>query len=332
MAFSFFSGKNRIVNLIFKDYVIRYVELKQVDPPIVHAYGERYLPPGIIKEGRILDYETLQMIVEQCVEEWGLLKRQVRFLVPDPFVVIRKMMIPEEIKEDEIEGFLYLELGTSIHLPFEDPIFDTVSLQDNSEGKEILLFAASEELVSQYSDLLESTKLEPLAADIASLAIYRLWDVSRDLDSSEQLMLLELDVVSVTATIFVEDKPVFMRHILLPDEVSEWEVNHSSSSGVETLVYQGDRASYFQTIEDTYVEIDRLLTFYKYNLNSGRDSVSTILVTGDHPYLEEICEKLSDHLDLPITILNESMEMVMNDALLLRRYHSAVGLAIKGVK
>ena len=40
MAFSFFSGKNRIVNLIFKDYVIRYVELKQVNPPIVHAYGE----------------------------------------------------------------------------------------------------------------------------------------------------------------------------------------------------------------------------------------------------------------------------------------------------
>lgn len=331
MAFSFFSGKNRIVNLIFKDYVIRYVELKQMDPPIVQAYGERYLPPGIIKEGRILDYETLQMIVEQCVEEWGLLKRQVRFLVPDPFVVIRKMMIPEEIKEDEIEGFLYLELGTSIHLPFEDPIFDTVSLEDNSESKEILLFAASEEQVSQYSVLLESTKLEPLAADISSLAIYRLWDISRDFDSSEQLMLLELDVVSVTATIFVEDKPVFMRHILLPDEVSEWQVEHSSN-GIETLAYQGNRELYFQTLEDTYVEIDRLLTFYKYNLNSGLDAVSTILLTGDHPYLEEICEKLSNHMELPITILNENMQMVMDDGPLLHRYHSAVGLAIKGVQ
>ncbi|MFJ7744230.1 type IV pilus biogenesis protein PilM [Peribacillus sp. NPDC097295] len=332
MAFSFFSGKNRIVNLIFKDYVIRYVELKQMDPPIVQAYGERYLPPGIIKEGKILDFETLQMIVGQCVEEWGLAKKQVRFLVPDPFVVIRKMMIPEEVKADEIEGYLYLELGTSIHLPFEDPIFDTVNLKENRESTEILLFAASEEQVSQYSDLLESTKLEPLAADISSLAIYRLWNLTRDLDSNEQLMLLELDVLSVTATIFVEDKPVFMRHILLPDEVSEWEVDHSSRNGLETLAYQGDRHAYFQTLEDTYVEIDRLLTFYKYNLNSGRDSVSTILVTGDHPYLEEICEKLSDHLDLPITILNESVEMVMDDAPLLRRYHSAVGLAIKGVQ
>ena len=332
MAFSFFSGKNRIVNLIFKDYVIRYVELKQMDPPIVQAYGERYLPPGIIREGKILDYETLQMIVGQCVEEWGLSKKQVRFLVPDPFVVIRKMAIPEEIKDDEIEGYLYLELGTSIHLPFEDPIFDTVPLEDNPESKEILLFAASEEQVSQYSDLLESTKLEPLAADISSLAIYRLWDVSRELDTGEQLMLLELDVLSVTATIFVEDKPVFMRHILLPDEISDWEINQSISSEVETLSYQGNRSTYFQTLEDTYVEIDRLLTFYKYNLNSGRDSVSTILVTGDHPYLEEICEKLSDHMDLPITILNENMEMVTDDGRLLHRYHSTAGLAIKGVQ
>ena len=93
----------------------------------------------------------------------------------------------------------------------------------------------------QYSDLLESKKLKPLAADISSLALYRLWDVTRDLDSNEQIMLLELDVLSVTATIFVEDKPVFMRHILLPDELTEWEVDHSSSSGVETLEYQGDR-------------------------------------------------------------------------------------------
>ena len=331
MAFSFFSGKNRIVNLIFKDYVIRYVELKQMDPPIVQAYGERYLPPGIIKEGKILDYETLQMIVEQCVEEWDLSKKQVRFLVPDPFVVIRKMKIPGEVKDDEIEGYLYLELGTSIHLPFEDPIFDTVSLEGNSETKEILLFAASEDQVLQYSDLLESKKLKPLAADISSLALYRLWDVTRDLDSNEQIMLLELDVLSVTATIFVEDKPVFMRHILLPDELTEWEVDHSSSSGVETLEYQGDRKAYFQTLEDTYVEIDRLLTFYKYNLNSGRDSVSTILVTGDHPYLEEICEKLSEQLDLPIKIFGKDLDMLTDEGPVLLRYHSAVGLAIKGV-
>lgn len=331
MAFSFFSGKNRIVNLIFKDYVIRYVELKQMDPPIVQAYGERYLPPGIIKEGKILDYETLQMIVEQCVEEWGLSKKQVRFLVPDPFVVIRKMTIPAEIKDNEIEGYLYLELGTSIHLPFEDPIFDTVSLEGNSDSKEILLFAASEEQVSQYSDLLESNKLELLAADISSLAIYRLWDLYRDSESIEQLMLLELDVLSVTATIFVEDKPVFMRHILHPDEVSDWGVEHSAR-GLETLTYQGNRGAYFQSLEDTYVEIDRLLNFYKYNLNSGLDSVSTILVTGDHPYLEEICEKLSDHMELPITLLHENMDLLTDDGPLLLRYHSAAGLAIKGVR
>ena len=37
-------------------------------------------------------------------------------------------MIPAEVMDDEINGYLYLELGKSLHLPFEDPVFDTAVL------------------------------------------------------------------------------------------------------------------------------------------------------------------------------------------------------------
>ena len=47
MAFSLFSQKNRIVNIIINDHFIRYLELKQSNPPIAAKWGERLLPSGI---------------------------------------------------------------------------------------------------------------------------------------------------------------------------------------------------------------------------------------------------------------------------------------------
>lgn len=58
-----------------------------------------------------------------------------RFLVPDSRLVIRKVAIPKDIKDDEIKGYLYLEMGTSIHLPFEEPIFDVVLLEETEEKR-----------------------------------------------------------------------------------------------------------------------------------------------------------------------------------------------------
>src|SRR5881392_2762970 len=128
MAFSLFSLRNRIVNLVINDHSIRFVELKQANPPTAQRWSERLLPPGIINDGKIIDAESLANIVEECIDEWKIQRRSVRFIVPDSLVIIRKVSIPAEVQDDEIHGYLYLEMGSSIHLPFEDPVFDFFTL------------------------------------------------------------------------------------------------------------------------------------------------------------------------------------------------------------
>ena len=90
MAFSLFSRKNHIVNIIITDRCIRYLELKQAKPPVAAKWGERLLPNGLISNGKIQDYETLVMILEECVDEWKIRNRKVRFLIPESLVIIRK--------------------------------------------------------------------------------------------------------------------------------------------------------------------------------------------------------------------------------------------------
>ncbi|PLS16861.1 pilus assembly protein PilM [Bacillus sp. M6-12] len=331
MALSLFSGKNRIVNLSIKDHAIRYVEMKQTNPPIISKCGEYYLPSGIIKDGRIVDFETLSTILEQQIDEWKIQKRSVRFLVPDPFIVIRKVQIPLDVKDDEIKGYLYLELGTSIHLPFEEPVFDAVVLGESDGKKELLLFAAPEEIIMDYNMLLEDCRLTPVAADISSLALYRLYYRNDQAVRDDHLLLLEFDLFSVSASIFVDHKPIFMRHIPIQGESDEWEAEGTRSRHNE-LSYTGDKEQYLTMLEDTYKEIERVMSFYQYSLNQGQSKISKILLCGDHPYLPELLKVMSSQFDVGFEIINQDELSHASDESVPYRFNAALGLALKGVR
>ena len=150
MGFRLTLGKKKIINLTIKDHVVRFVELKQTHPPVISRFGERYLPKGIIHDGRIQDLETFETILEECVDDWKIAKRDVRFIVPESLIMLRKITVPSDIQEDELEGYLFMEIGSSIHLPFENPIFDYHLLPKEKNEQELLLFAGPEEVIQEY--------------------------------------------------------------------------------------------------------------------------------------------------------------------------------------
>ncbi len=331
MAFTLFSGSNRVVNLVLKDHVIRYVELKQLDPPIVHKCGEHFLPAGVIKDGIITDFDLLKDILSDCVAKWKIHKRQVRFLVPDSRLVIRKVSIPKDIKDDEIKGYLYLEMGTSIHLPFEEPIFDVVLLDETEEKKEILLFAAEEEVVAEYSTLLEKSQLYPIEADISPLSLYRLFFHAGKRDPKDHLLLIEFNLHTVNTSIFVNDKPIFMKNIAITGQSGEWELSRVNEEK-EIMVYSGDTEDYMQLLEDTYTEIDRVLSFYQYSLSQEQHQVTKILITGDHPYLNEVIADIDNRYDQSVVSIPKGYIQSNKEPELPEPFFLAGGLALKGVR
>ena len=331
MAFTLFSGSNRVVNLVLKDHVIRYVELKQQDPPIVHKYGEHFLPAGVIKDGIITDFDLLKDILSECVAKWKLHKRPVRFLVPDSRLVIRKVSIPKDVKADEITGYLYLEMGNSIHLPFEEPVFDVVLLEETEEKKEILLFAAEEEVVAEYASLLEKSQLYPIEADISPLSLYRLFFHSENRDPDDHLLLIEFNLQMVNTSIFVNDKPIFMKNIPITGVSGEWE---SSRVHVDTeiMVFSGDKEDYMQLLEDTYMEIDRVLSFYQYSLSQEQHQVTKIVITGDHPFLDEVIADIKNRYSQSVMTIPKGYIQSNKEPELPEPFFLAGGLALKGVR
>ncbi|NRD75999.1 pilus assembly protein PilM [Bacillus sp. BRMEA1] len=330
MAFSLLTPKKRIINIIINDHSIRYLELKQAQPLTVLKWGERILPPGLIQEGKIADYESLVNILEECIDEWKISRRSIRFIVPDQMVIIRKVSVPSDIEDDEIKGYLYLELGSTIHLPYEEPVFDIHLMGDNGKTKDVLLFAAPEQQVSEYVHLFNQVKLQPLAADISPLALYRVYDQLDQADHEEALFTIQFDLSSVNFCIFEGTVPLVMRQFSLPYDWETWEIK-PGSLGKQEYKYKGNKEELDITFDEIYREISKLLDFYKYALKEKKKEITKFLVQGDHPMLKDIADEVAERFEIPVlTLYNEANSKGKTGGvpanLLL-----TLGLALKGV-
>ncbi len=302
MAFSLFSVQNRIINLVLNDHSIRFLELKQAAPPIPQRWSERFLPPGIISDGKIVDIDSLSSILEECIDEWKIRRRSIRFIVPDPLVIIRKVSIPADVQEDEIKGHLYLELGSTIHLPFEEPVFDYYLIENNGKTKDLLLFAAPEQYVMEYVDLLSKLKLNPLAADISPLSLYRLYHHLELANQGDVLFTVQFDLTSVNFCIFDGAVPLVMRHFSLSFNIDNWEIDHNSTGAI-IYKFTGDPDELVRQLEDIFKEINKLLDFYRYSLNNEKQEVTKFLLNGDHPMLMAIYDEMKERFEIPIQMI-----------------------------
>jgi type IV pilus assembly protein PilM len=319
-------GKNRVINITVKDHVVRMAELKNNKEPHVLRSEERYLPNGIIREGKIQDSETLTAILEECISEWKIKGKEIAFLVPDPVIIIRKLSIPQDVSAEEIKGYLYMELGTSIHLPFEDPVFDYTILETGESGtKEILLFAAPEEVIHEYVSVFEEARLKPVLADISCLALYRLYYELDLIGSEENLMMVQVDIQQVNVSIFENHKPVFMRHLLMDIDSGKWELEPGNQ-----LAYLGDKEEIISPLEDIYKELDRVMSFYRYSLHQGNRQITRVLIDGDHPWLGELHEELNSRLDAPVLLLSDP-DKLREKPSFLPQFNLNVGLGLKEV-
>ncbi|WLR50083.1 pilus assembly protein PilM [Bacillus tianshenii] len=323
---SWFSKQDKRIALVIKDYVIRYVEAKQTNLRSIVSYGERYLPPGVIHNGKIIDRETLLFTLEECIETWKLKRKKIFFLVPESSVIVRTNEVEPQIPADEIKGHLYLELGETIHLPFENPVIDFSLIEETDQGKKVILVAAPEATVQQYIELLEEVKLRPVVADIASLSLCRLLNKVGFEYEQEHLLVLNVDLNHVNTTIFHKDIPIFSRNIKMKTNYEQWEVQAGEEG--EKLVWAADEDIDVH-LREAVNEIVRVADFYRFSLQQGGEAVTRVLITGDYPQLEKIETMLKSRFEIPVEILNRELFVSRGKKGLSINYFELIGLAMK---
>ena len=312
---SLFSRRKRTVSLTIEEDAVRFVRLKSVDPLVVDAVEEVPLPPGIIDEGNIVDSETLALILDGVVKEWGIARRSVQFLAPDQYVVIRKVPYPDDILEDELKGHFFIEIGSTLYLPFDDPVFDAVPYIPNTETNEAIIIASKESVIQQYEGMLKDVKLNPIVADIAPLALYRLAFKEHELTGKEHVLLADLNGDKLTVSIFHEHYPLFMRPV---------ELENSSDLAIVTSIQE-------QRVTPTTIvmELEKLINFYRYNMWNGAAGITHLLVNGEYTNLDDLLVLIREQLSIEaMPLLKKPLQLATGEAIS-ARFNRTIGLALK---
>lgn len=313
---SIFTRRKRPASLTIEEDAIRFVRLKSLDPLVVDVAEEVQLPLNIVADGKIVDPGTLVAILEGHLKTWGIARRPVQFLAPDSYVIIRKVGYPADVAEEDLKGYFFIEIGSTLYLPFDDPVFDVVKYTPSTETNEAIIIASKESVLASYESVLEDVKLDPLVVDIAPLALYRLAYAQHRFTGKEHVLLADLKQDKMTVSIFHEHFPLFMRPIEL-----------------ETAFIPGATDVSHDTISPSIIvgELEKLINFYRYNLWNGTASITHILINGDYVSMNELLQLIRDRLGVHAsTLLKRPLQLATGQPLP-TAFNRTIGLALKEV-
>lgn len=325
-------SSKKTISLVMNDYTLRVVDHNGSDITHIKSFKEQSIPKGLVEHGRILDEMEFFDFIKETVKEWGLKKRLVQFYVPDSLVIMKKVKFPAHLKEKDIHGHFIMELGQTLYLPFDNPIFDVAPLpitENEQAEREGILFAVPEEEVQKYTEIFIDAGLDPVAADIRSIGVYRyFYHTYMPKNTDNVYLFFESNLNSILISIFSHNQPEFLRFQELDIQMDNWTC-HPQDNDLLTWSYNGDEAHFLGLIDDQILELQRIMNFYCYSIHKGKKRVSTIILLGDFPLLEMIKQKIEQQIQIPIVIIDAYLTPEKADSIP-RCFIPALGLALRG--
>ncbi len=315
------------VSIELKDYVLRAIVAKGPEPSQWQGY-EYPLAPGIVENATIIEEVELFEIIKEQVVKWTGKKQPVRMFVPDTTVLLKSFDHAKDVKLHELRGYAEMELGHSIHLPFQDPLIDVYD-PDPDDGK-AMLFAAPSEEINKMVGMFLDVSLEPEAADIRALCNIRLLENLNVLVSDKTYLIADWSINELSISIFSQGQIEFLRYQSIETDLTQWQ-NKKEDDFSYQFSYSSEIDDYRMVVMDQVLEIDRMMNFFKFSLHKGEKSVDEIIVLGDNPLLKTIGHLLESNLGVPLTVVNEEM-LEQNFPGFKREFSTLLGLALKEVK
>ncbi len=319
-----FGMKNKIrLHVVIKDHCIRYAFSTHTSPQQLTAYGEVFLPRDLIKEGVIQDARRFEMQMEDILWKHKMRKASLFFTVPDASAIIRVHIVPGTLKQEEVKGYLYQQIGESLHLPFEQPVLDFGIIRSEGADTYILLVAYPEERVELLEKSFSQVRLIPKAAELSSLSIYRLYHKFKRVRREDHMLLIEWNVDGIVLTVFHNEIPQFSRHMKSTLLLDQW--RYKKYEEQTRIYFEGKEMDLYAYVVDQLAEVERIMSFYKFSVTNGNADITNIVLSGDWPYFEELKQQAEDKFTVPVETI-EPKELGFNFP---AQYCDVIGLSLK---
>lgn len=281
------------------------------------------LPAGTLQGGWLQPEASLDLIFDSLLTKLKVPRGSQAVLALDGSLVLaRKLEIPESVETNQIRGYLFMELGHSIVLPFEEPYFDYTLLEEDGK-REIMLYAAPNEAIQQYMQLFKQKHLRLVAAEPQPLATFFGIESLYEVEDSSSVLIWNVNATN-HQLIIIEDK--------VPRLIRSVDTFSSNAWEVEVMEdrlhyrYRLDDAQVEMTLDEMLLEFSRVLDFYRFSLARDQREISRVILAGDFPFQEELVKRFEANFDLRLEQLPEQLEVASQP--IPRAYLPLIGLAI----
>ncbi|MCL6600095.1 MAG: pilus assembly protein PilM [Alicyclobacillus macrosporangiidus] len=248
------------------------------------------------------------------VRRHRLRKRRVIVGVPADHVTVRLLQLPP-LPDKELRRAVELEIGETVMLPFDDPVFDVVRVPPiavtGGDTGPALVVAAPRSYVERALNFVRSAGFIPSAVDIAPLARLRAAGAAAWKTPGVRV-LVQVEEQETTIGIVSRGCLYFLRT-----------VEHSTEA--DAPVSWADRMT------DVAYEVERVTQFFQFNLASRETPVEGVWLAGAAAANPEALGQFEALLGLPVEPLAVDVQGGRSVAGISPEiYATAAGLALKG--
>lgn len=271
-----FGARSQTVGLTLDRTRATIVKLRKKKSWEIDSVHTTPLPADCFEEDVIVKPDGLRQLLSDWVREQRLLGTTVTLAFPSSHVIVRRMRI-QSTNVKELPGLIALEVETTLHLPFEDPIYDYVKLDEDEGSTQVLVFAASRQLVDSYVSLLENAGLRVGAIELAATALARAIRTSHD-EPFDETMLINMDSQMLEIYMFNSGHPLFLKTI---------ELYGGGEGNRDGTLTAGQ-------LSEVTAEISRMLNFYQFSIHDGNSRITEALICGPEAGREQLLGVLKE--------------------------------------
>ncbi len=287
-------------------------------PASLDRLGQVVLPPGVVRDGEIVDPAPVVEALRTLWTRYGFKSRRVNLGVANQQVVVRQMDLPY-LPDEELRRSLEFQAQDAIPIPIEEAILDFHTLDhfENDNGERfsrILLVAAQRDMVNAILDVVTAAKLDAAGLDLDAFAMLRSLAPEGFLDDRGGEMLI--DVGSSVTNIVVHEGgiPRFVRILLMgggsitDSIVSALGVDYEEAEDIKARTGLSDEYGFSDEDEGAQVITERALRFVDeirgsldyYSAQTDAVPVRRAILSGGASQLPNLRERLSETLRMPV--------------------------------
>jgi type IV pilus assembly protein PilM len=278
---SIFNPKLRpLIGVDISSTAVKMVELVDAGKgqPRVERYAIESLPKEAVLDGNLASLEAVAETLQRCWKRLGTSTRFVALALPTSAVITKKITLPANLREQDMEIQVESEANQYIPFALEEVNLDFQVIgpaPGSPDDVEVLLAASRKEKVEDRVAAAEVAELKPVVMDVEAYAIQAAYElVIKQLPkegAGQIIALIDVGAAAMKITIMKDDQQVYGREQAfggsqLTDEIMRVygmgadEAENLKRSGTPPDNYEAEILHPF--IENMAQEVARALQFF----------------------------------------------------------------------